>query len=75
MKVFYLNNTGGGFADTIEVAEGTTLGQFFAQKMPGQSAQDYLVRLNRQPASAEEVLTDGARVSITPTKIQGAVAA
>jgi sulfur carrier protein ThiS len=56
----------------VEVPEGTTLGQLFAQKMPGSKPQDYLIRLNRQPAGAEEVLTEGCRVSITPTKIEGA---
>ena len=30
MKVFYLNNSGGGFADHVEVEENTTVGQFFA---------------------------------------------
>jgi hypothetical protein len=47
MKVFFLNNDGGGFADQIDVAEGTTLGKLFAQRMPGRDAADYLIRLNR----------------------------
>lgn len=72
MKCFYINNSGAGFADQIEVPQGTTLGGLFAQKMPGSKPQDYLIRLNRQPAGAEEVLTEGCRVSITPTKIEGA---
>ena len=75
MKIFYVNNHGGGFAAQIEVAEGTTLGQLFAQKMPGCSPADYMIRLNRQPAAEHEVLLDGCRVSITPTKIEGARAA
>ena len=40
--------------------------------MPNCQPGDYLIRLNRQPASADELLTDGCRVSITPTKIEGA---
>ena len=72
MECFFINNQGAGFADTIEVPEGTTLGQLFAQKMPGSKPQDYLIRLNRQPAGAEEKLTEGCRVSITPVKIDGA---
>ena len=74
MKVFFLNNDGGGFADQIDVAEGTTLGKLFSQCMPGRDAADYLIRLNRQPAVAEEILSDGCRVSVTPVKIQGATA-
>jgi hypothetical protein len=75
MKIFYINNTGSGFADQIEVPEGTTLGTLFTQKMPGAHAGDYLIRLNRAPAAADEALTEGCRVSITPTKIEGAVLA
>jgi hypothetical protein len=74
MKVFFLNNDGGGFADQIDVAEGTTLGKLFSQRMPGRNAADYLIRVNRQPAVADEMLTDGCRVSVTPVKIQGAAA-
>jgi hypothetical protein len=72
MKVLFLNHAGGGFADFIEVQPGTTLGQLFAAKLPGAPAGDYLIRVNRQPAAAEEILTEGCRVSITPTKIEGA---
>jgi hypothetical protein len=72
MKVFFLNNDGGGFASQIEVAEGTTVGQLFAQRMGGCRPGDYLIRLNRQPALAEEPLQEGSRISVTPTKIQGA---
>jgi hypothetical protein len=32
----------------------------------------YLIRVNRQPASADQVLQLGDRVTITPTKIEGA---
>jgi hypothetical protein len=72
MKIFFLNNDGGGFADQIDVAEGTTLGQLFQQRMPGCDPHNYLIRVNRQPAVAEEPLAEGCRVSVTPTKIQGA---
>jgi hypothetical protein len=74
MKIFFLNNDGGGFADTIEVAQGTTLGQLFEQRMPNRNPPDYLIRVNRQPATADEPLSEGARVSVTPTKIEGATA-
>ena len=75
MKIFYINNTGSGFADQIEVADGSTLGQVFASKMPGCNPSDFLIRVNRQPAAANEPLAEGSRVSITPVKIEGAVAA
>ena len=72
MKIFYITNTGAGFADTIELPEQTTVGQLFTQKMPTSRPEDYLIRVNRQPAGADEVLTEGGRVSITPLKIEGA---
>ena len=34
--------------------------------------ENYLIRVNRQPAAREHVLVDGSRVSFTPTKIEGA---
>jgi len=72
MRVLFINNSGGGFADYIEIDSGTTVNKLFAQKMPGSKAEDFLIRVNRLPVSAEQVLQDGDRISMTPTKIQGA---
>jgi hypothetical protein len=72
MKVLFINNSGGGFADFIEVGAGTTVAQLFGQRLPHAKAEDYLIRVNRQPVSADQVLQEGDRVSMTPTKIQGA---
>jgi hypothetical protein len=33
---------------------------------------DYLIRVNRQPVPADYLLQEGDRVTITPTKIEGA---
>ena len=72
MKLFFINNNGAGFASHIDIAQGTTVSGLFASQIPGGRAEDYLIRVNRQPAAADEVLREGDRVSITPTKIQGA---
>ncbi|HEX3313432.1 MAG TPA: hypothetical protein VHR72_01020 [Gemmataceae bacterium] len=72
MKVFFINNQGAGFADHIEVEDGTTVSGLFAEKMSGQKAGDYLIRVNRLPTPADQVLQPGDRVSITPLKIEGA---
>jgi len=40
--------------------------------MPGRQAGDFLIRVNRQPVSADSLLQEGDRISITPTKIDGA---
>jgi len=49
-----------------------TVEKFFAQKMPGQEPSDYLIRVNRQPVARDYVLQEGDRVTVTPTKIEGA---
>ena len=72
MTIFFINNDGGGFAANLEVTDGVTVGALFQEKVPGRRAEDYLIRVDRQPVSAEHVLTPGARVSFTPTKIAGA---
>ena len=74
MKVLFINNDGGGFADTIEVADGLTVADLFAERLPSGKAADYLIRVNRLPCTAGQVLHDGDRVTITPTKIEGAAA-
>jgi sulfur carrier protein ThiS len=74
MQIFFINNFGGGFADHIEVEPDTTITQLFEQRMPGCKPHDYLIRVNRQPVPPDQVLQPGDRVSITPTKIEGASA-
>ena len=72
MRLMYINNNGAGFADYIEVAEGTTVEVLFSEQIPGGNPHDYLIRVNRQPAAADQVLHEGDRVSFTPVKIEGA---
>jgi len=72
MKIFYVNNHGAGFADTIEVSDGTSITQLFEQRVPHGKPSDYLIRVNRQPVAADHLLREGDRVTITATKIQGA---
>jgi sulfur carrier protein ThiS len=72
MKILYINNSGGGFADHVEVPQGQTVEQFFGKQMPESIPHDYLIRVNRQPVSRDQVLQEGDRVSITATKIAGA---
>ena len=73
MRLLFINNDGGGFADHIDIAEGTTVGQFFEEKMPGRRPEDYLIRVNRQPVPTDYILQENDRVTLTPTKIEGAV--
>ena len=72
MRILYINNDGGGYADYINVAEGTTVDQFFKDRMQGRQASDYLIRVNRQPVPSDYILQENDRITITPTKIEGA---
>ena len=72
MKILFINNSGGGFADYLDVNDQTTLAQFFKDKMLGEQPEDYLIRVNRQPVPRDYVLQANDRVTITPTKIEGA---
>ena len=74
MKLLVINNDGGGFADYIDVQNGVTVQKLFEQQMPGRKAEDFLIRVNRQPVARDQVLQEGDRVSLTPTKIEGAIA-
>ncbi len=75
MRILYINNDGAGFADHIEIEPNTSVDKLFSQRMPGCDHDDYLIRVNRQPVSRDQQLQEGDRISITPTKIEGAVLA
>jgi sulfur carrier protein ThiS len=72
MRIMYINNNGGGFADFINVEEGMSIEKLFKQKMSHEEAHNYLIRVNRQPVPKEYVLKENDRVTVTPTKIEGA---
>ncbi len=72
MRILFVNNDGAGFADYIDIEEGKTVEQFFKDKMQDQQSSDYLIRVNRQPVPRDYILQENDRVTITPTKIQGA---
>ena len=72
MKILLINNDGGGFADYVNVPEGTTIQALFASHMKSHKPEDFLIRVNRQTVPADEPLHDADRVSFTPVKIEGA---
>ena len=72
MRIMYINNAGGGFADYMNIEEGTNIEKLFKQKMAHEQAADHLIRVNRQPVPKDYVLKENDRVTITPTKIEGA---
>ncbi len=72
MKVLFINNNGAGFANHIEIDDGTTVQSLFNARIGQGRESDYLIRVNRQPVASDQVLVEGDRISITPTKIEGA---
>lgn len=72
MKVLVINNSGGGFADYLDIDHGTSVRELFERQVPEARPSDYLIRVNRQHAASGQVLCEGDRVSFTPTKIHGA---
>ena len=73
MKILYINNNGGGFADYVNIEHGTSVKSFFKKRCEGCHAADYLIRVNRQPVASDYVLQPNDRITVTPTKIEGAV--
>ena len=71
MKVLFIDNAGGAYADYLQISQGTTVEQFFDDRMAGRKPEDYLIRVNRQPVPRDYVLQEGDRITITPTKIDG----
>jgi len=74
MKVLLICNTGAGFAEHIEVTDGITIEELFKRQCPNQKPNDYLIRIDRLPASKDQVIQPGQRVSFTPIRIEGAAA-
>jgi hypothetical protein len=73
MNVLVINNDGAGFANHLDLPHGTTVEELFRRQLGTHAkAENYLIRVNRQPVSRDQVLVDGDRMSITPTKIEGA---
>ena len=73
MRVLFINNIGSGFADYVDVPDGTTVEKLFHKQLPESRPEDFLIRVNRQHVARDQVLQEGDRISMTPTKIEGAL--
>ena len=73
MKILLINASGAGFANHIDVEEGTTTEKLFNDRVGAGKEFQYLVRVNRLPVARDQILQEGDRVSITPLRIEGAV--
>lgn len=71
-NVLFLNNEGEGFAKRIEIEPGMPLNAFLNEYIEDFEADNYVIRVNREPAEENQPLADGDRVSASPRKIEGA---
>ncbi len=73
MRVLLINNDGGGYCDYVEVENGTTVAHLVERTIKSRDPSAYLIRVNRMPVHSAQMLQPEDRVSITPTKIEGAL--
>lgn len=73
MKIMLISNDGAGFAGHVEVMDNTTVGALFTQRMGTEAnPNNYTIRVNRQPATFDQVLRPDDRVAFAPSKVAGA---
>jgi hypothetical protein len=73
IEIYLTNSSGGGFADYITIASGTTLGDLFDMKVGG-NPKSFTIRVNgEKDLPSTRVLRSGERVSFTPEKIMVAI--
>jgi sulfur carrier protein ThiS len=69
MKLLVINNGGVSTAEYVEVADGTTVENLFAQQVPHGKPKDYAIYLNRKPVAANTVMQDKDCLSFCPLHI------
>ena len=70
MQVTFINGFDDGTMRDVTLADGTTVGEFSQQFLDG-VVNRATVRVDGQAATAETVLTAGARVSVAPKSLKG----
>ncbi len=68
-KVFFITNYGSGAAEHVPLTCGTSLEEFFAQRMPGENVKNYMLRVNRAVVPPDHILHNGDRLTATVTNI------
>ena len=72
MTILVVNNNGGGFAERMDVPDGCTISGLMDCYLEDVSASNSVIRVNRSPVEEGYVLQPGDKVTVTPTKIDGA---
>lgn len=76
ITVTFINADGSGFPEPIQVLAGTTIGDFFRQRKPGENPNNFniMVRRNgeRLQLPAGDMLLNGDQVAVLHSKREGA---
>lgn len=73
MKITFINANGGGFADVMEVDDGSTVGEVFNQAGVMGSRSEYIFTVDSvRVTDMDTVVQEGQRVVISKRKIAGA---
>ena len=71
MQILFVNAMGAGYADRLDIQEGTTVSQLFEEKVGG-DPDAFMIRVNREITTADYVLRENDKVTATPVRIEGA---
>ena len=71
ITVKLLDSSASGGTRNVEVSVGTTVSQLISAHTSA-NPESCMVRVNRATADLETIITDGDRVTVTPTNIKGA---
>lgn len=71
ITVKLLDSSATGGTRSVEVSTGTTVSQLISAHT-GANPSSCMVRVNRASADLETIVSDGDRVTVTPTNIKGA---
>ena len=72
MKVVVINNDGSGFADNMLVEDGAVISTVVTRTIGSRPITDYIILVNRETPTADQILYEGDKITITPKKIIGA---
>lgn len=74
MEIMFLHHRDDGFIGVLQVEPGTTLSNFLSSQIGGFNSSDCTVRVNREQVSSfDYVLQNNDKVTVTPSKVTGAL--
>jgi molybdopterin converting factor small subunit len=75
MRVVLTTNVAGGFSRTIEIDEGTTVGDLLSRYGDSEALSHSRIQVNRKQARLNDILQPDDRIRLVPPRIVGAYSA